>query len=200
MPHPWTEIRAQWADIRESRRTQQCTGAAHTDCPHFSGMGGGFNFLRLRPEIGAGLCPCSCHSSCPATPAGKRLTLAWKTWHTTCTCAGAEGERRRMDEAGIEFPDFGEVREEARRRSQLRKAAFQATLAGAAGKSRAEIRDIYVTELRDRGLTIPPEHILDAIVERINGNPVPAARVAAESLVGIGKGLHELLKLLRQGQ
>ena len=200
MPNPWTEIREQWADIRESQRTRQCARAAHTDCPHFSGMGGGFNFLRLRPEIGAGLCPCSCHSSCPATPAGKRLTVPWKTWYATCTCPGAEQKRRSMDEAGIEFPDFGEVREEARRRSQLRTEAFQATQGRASGKSRAEIRQIYVAELRERGLKIPPEHILDAIVERIKGNPLPAARIAGESLVGMGRRFRELFKVLRQGQ
>lgn len=105
-----------------------------------------------------------------------------------------------MDEAGIKFPDFGEVREEARHRTQLRKEALQATQGRATGKSRAEIREIYVAELRDRGLKIPAEHILDAIVERIKGNPLPAARVASESLVGMGKALHELSKLFRQGQ
>lgn len=200
MPNPWTEIREQWADIRESRRTRQCARAAHTDCPHFSGMGGGFNFLRLRPEIGVGLCPCSCHSSCPATPGGKRLAVAWKTWYTTCTCPGAEQERRSMDEAGIEFPDFGEALEEARRRSRLREEAFQATQVRATGRSRDEIREIYAAELRARDLGIPPDHILDAIVERIKGNPLPAARAAGESLVGMSKGLHELFKLFRQGK
>jgi hypothetical protein len=105
-----------------------------------------------------------------------------------------------MDEAGIKFPDFGEVREETRRRTQLRKEALRTTQGRATGKSRAEIRDIYVAELRDRSLKIPPEHILDAIVERIVGNPLPAARVASESLVEMGKGLHQLFKLFRQDQ
>lgn len=105
-----------------------------------------------------------------------------------------------MDEAGVEFPDFSEMREEARRRSQLHKDAFQATRARAAGKSRAEIREIYIAELRARDLRIPDEPILDAIVERVNGNPLPAVRVLGENLAGMGKGFHELFKLFRQGQ
>jgi len=105
-----------------------------------------------------------------------------------------------MDEAGIEFPDFGQVREEARHRSQLRKEAFRATQDRATGKSRAEIREIYVAELRDRSLKIPPEHLLDAIVERIKGNPLPAAHVAGGSLIGVGTRIHELVKLFRQDE
>jgi hypothetical protein len=104
-----------------------------------------------------------------------------------------------MDEAGVEFPDFGEIREEARRRSQLRNEAFRATQARATGKSRAEIREIYLAELRARDLRMPAEPVLDALVERIKGNPLPAARVLGESLAGIGKGFHELFKLFRQG-
>jgi len=105
-----------------------------------------------------------------------------------------------MDEAGVEFPDLGEMREEARRRSQLRKEALQATQTRITGESHAEIREIYAAELRARDLEIPPEHILDAVVERIKGNPLPAARVAGESLVEMSKGFRELFKLFRQGQ
>ncbi len=53
MPNPWTEVREQWARISESCRTQRCTRGVHADCPHRSGMGGGFSLLRLPPEIGA---------------------------------------------------------------------------------------------------------------------------------------------------
>lgn len=193
MPNLWTEI-------REDLRTEPCARGAHADCPHFSAMGGGFNPMRLRFEAGAGLCPCSCHSSCPAAPARRRLTVPWKTWYSSCTCPGAERERRSMDDAGIEFPDFGEAREEEQRRSRLAREALQATQARATGKSRAEIREIYLGERRARDLPIPAEPILDALVERINGNPLPAARVAGESLAGMGKELHKLFKLLRQGK
>jgi hypothetical protein len=105
-----------------------------------------------------------------------------------------------MDEAGVEFPDFGEVLKESRRRSALRKDALQATQAAAAGKNRAEIREIYKAELRARDLEIPAEPVLDAVVDRINGNPLPAARVLAESLVEVGKGFHQIFKLFGQGR
>src|SRR5215469_1519152 len=62
----------------------------------------------------------------------------------------------------------------------------------AVGRSRAEIREIYVAELRARSLKIPPEHILDALVERINGNPLPTAHVLGESLTGMAKAFHEI--------
>jgi len=71
-----------------------------------------------------------------------------------------------MNEAGIEFPP--DLRD-ARHLSQLRKEAFHATQARAAGGSSAEIREIYVAEMRARSLKIPPEQIVDALVERING-------------------------------
>ena len=100
-----------------------------------------------------------------------------------------------MVEAGVEFPDFGEIRDEIRRRSQLRKEAFQATQVRATGKSRAEIREIYMAELRTRDLEIPAEPVLGAIVERINGNPLPAARVLGGNLVEMARGFHRLFKV-----
>jgi hypothetical protein len=193
MPDPWTEF-------EEAFRTRACAREVHQDCPHFSGMGGGFNPRRLRPEFGAGLCRCSCHSLCPVTITTKRLTVPVKAWYTSCTCPGAEQERRALDEAGIEIRDFGELREETRRRSLARKEAFGAARAHAAGKSREEIREIYVAELRARDLKIPAEPVLDAVVEHITGNPLSAARLLGESLVQIGKGIYELSRLFRQGR
>jgi hypothetical protein len=123
-----------------------------------------------------------------------------KAWYTSCTCPGAEQERRAIDEAGIEIRDFDELREETRRRSLVRKEAFGAARARAAGESREEIREIFVAELRARDLKIPAEPVLDAVVEYITGNPLPAARVLGESLVQIGKGIYELSRLFRQGR
>ena len=82
--------------------------------------------------------------------------------------------------------------EDARRRSRARKEAFESARARAAGKSRDEIRWIYVAELNARGLTAPREDLLDAAVERIIGNPLPAARLAVEGLAQMGHALHEL--------
>jgi hypothetical protein len=121
-----------------------------------------------------------------------------KTWDTSCTCPGAEQERQRMDDAGLEIPDFGKLREDARRRLRARKDAVEATRARAVGKSREEIREIYAAELRTRGLEIPNAVILDAVADRIDGNPLPAARLMAEGLVQMGKGLYDLSRLFRQ--
>lgn len=186
-----------WAEFGQVGKSQACRSDAHGDCAHFVTVGGGFNPRRLRLEFGAGLCPCTCHSSCPVATSGKRLTVSPRAWRESCTCPGAEQERRRLDEAGVEFPEFGEMWDDARRRTGVRKEAFESARARAAGKSRDEIRRIYVAELTARGLKIPREDLLDAAVERITGNPLPAARLAVEGLAQMGKALHELSRIFR---
>jgi len=127
------------------------------------------------------------------------MTVRPEAWRESCTCPGAEQERRRLDEAGVEFPDFGKSWEDARRSSHARKEAFESAQARAVGKSRDEIREIYLAELNARGLTAPEEDILDAVVDRIGGNPLPAARLAVEGLAQMGEALHELARILRSG-
>jgi hypothetical protein len=128
---------------------------------------------------------------------GSRLTVPVKTWRESCTCPGAEQQRRHLDEAGVEFPEFGEMWDDARRRSRARREAFESARAQAAGKSRDEIREIYLAELTARGLPLPREDVLDAVVDRIAGNPLPAVRLGAASLVQVGKGLTELSRAFR---
>jgi len=180
-------------------KSPACAGEKHGDCAHLAAPGGGFNPRRLRLEAGAGLCPCSCHSSCPVALSDKRITVPFKTWRQSCTCPGAEQERRRLDEAGVELRDMDEIWEERRRRIRLRREASQAARARAAGKGRDEIREIYIAELNARGLAQPSDKILDAAVDSIGGNPLPAVRLAAESLVQMGKGIHRLSRLIRSG-
>jgi hypothetical protein len=188
-----------WADFTESLRTPACRGGPHQDCAHESGMGGGFNPRRLRPEFGVGLCPCDCHSGCPVTLTANRMTVPMKTWHTSCTCPGAEQERQRLAAAGVEIRDFGEIREDAQRLARARREAYEATRARAAGKSREEVREMYLAERRARDLNVPSDRVLDAAVERImTGNPLPTARIAGEGLVRMGKAVHEISKLFRQ--
>jgi hypothetical protein len=188
-----------WAEFGQVAKSQACNRGAHGDCAHFAAVGGGFNLRRLRLEFGAGLCPCSCHSSCPVALSGKRMTVRPEAWRESCTCPGAEQERRRLDEAGVEFPDFGRMREDARRRSRARQEAFESARARAAGKSRDQIREIYLAELNARGLTAPREDIVDAVVDRIGGNPLPAARQAVEGLAQMGRVLHDLSRIFRSG-
>ncbi len=188
-----------WAEFGRVGTSSACRREVHGDCAHLFTLGVGFNPRRRRLEFGAGLCPCSCHSSCPVSISGKRMTVPLTTWRASCTCPGAERERRRLDEDGVEFPEFGEMWEDAQRRSRLRKEAFQAARARAAGKGRDEIREIYVAELTARSLEKPSDAVLDAVVDRISGNPIPAVRLAAESLVQLGKELHKLSRLFRTG-
>jgi hypothetical protein len=98
------------------------------------------------------------------------------------------------------MPDFDQLRADARHRSDERKAAFEATRARADGKTKAEIREICVSELQARGLNVPAYRILDAVAERVAGNPIPAARVAGESLVQISKRLRDLARIFTTDQ
>jgi len=180
-------------------RTPACKRAVHDDCPHESRIGGGFNPWRLRPEFGAMLCRCPCHASCPVTSTD-RLSVPMKAWYTSCTCPGAEVARQRLDDAGIKVRDFAEMREERQRRSRAGKEAVAATRARAAGKSREDIREIYIAELRARNLKVPAEPVLDAVVDHITGNPLPAIRVLGESMLQMGKGLYDISRLFRRGQ
>jgi hypothetical protein len=165
-----------------------CIREEHGDCAHLAAMGGGFNPRRLRLEAGAGLCPCSCHSSCPVALSDKRITVPLKTWHESCTCPGAEQERRRLDEAGADLRGFDERREDARGRSRARREAFQAAQARATGRGRDEIREIYIAELNARDLPIPRDAILDLAVDNISGKPFPTVR----SLVAMGREMRDL--------
>jgi hypothetical protein len=188
-----------WADFAKVGKSRACDRDAHGECAHLVTVGGGFNPRRRRVEFGAGLCPCACHSSCPVAIQGNRMTVPARTWRESCTCPGAEPERRRLDEAGVEFPDSGQMWAEARQRSRASREAFESARARAAGKSRDEIRGIYVGELDARGLKVPSEDVLDAVVERIIGNPLPAARLAVDALAQLGKGLYDLSRFFRSG-
>lgn len=177
-------------------RTLTCARDAHRECPHFGGMGGGLNPRRLRLEFGTALCRCSCHSICPLGGTS-RWFVPFKVWRDSCTCPGADRTRQRMAETGTEPPSLDEMRERQQRDSKARKEAFQAARRAATGKSRDEIRELYVAELRSRGLEPPGEPFLSAAVEHIAGNPVPAARLVAYSVAGLGKGAVALARLLR---
>jgi hypothetical protein len=189
------------AEFSDSLLTSPCARGTHQDCPHISATGGGFNPRRLRFEHGAELCPCACHAACPVVLTAKRFTVSMKTWDTSCTCPGAQQERHRLADAGIKIRDLAETREDAHRLSRARTEAYEAARARAAGKSRDEIRDIYLAERRARDLNVPSDQILGAVVERITtGNPLPAARTAGEGLVRMGKALHGISRLFSQDQ
>lgn len=179
------------ASCDEEMRTAACNRAAHADCPHRHGFGGGFNPRRLRVEFGDTLCQCSCHGSCPLTGT-RRRAVPMKAWYSSCTCAGAESERQRLDGAGTKVRDFGEYRAERQRRRREYAEAAEATRARAAGGDREEIRRLYMAELDARNLKIPAEPVVDAVVDQIiTGNPLPAVRLLGESLRQTGKAVYD---------
>jgi len=161
--------------------------------------GRGFSPLRLRIELDTVqllLCRCSCHAEC-ALGGTRRRAVPFTVWRDSCTCPGADRARQRIAETGTEPPDFREIRERQAHVSQARKDAFQAASRAAAGKSRDEIRDLYLAELRSRGLEPPSEQFLEATVERIAGNPVPSVRLLGEGLAQMAKVAVGLGRLLR---
>jgi len=172
----------------EFDQTPACGRGAHVECPHVNGAGGGFNPRRLRFEFGSGLCECSCHASCPVQYEARRRTISKKAWYTSCTCTGAEVARQRLDDAGIKVRDFDEVMEEKRRRRSAGREAIEATRACARGRSREEIREIYIAERRARNLEVPAEPVLSAVVDHITtGSRLPVIR----ALLQIAKGIYD---------
>jgi hypothetical protein len=79
-----------------------CRDHRHDDCAHLMGVGVEVSPWMSRPKFGAALCECQCHSTCPIT--GSREAVSFRAWRESCSCAGAERERRRLD--GVEYPGF----------------------------------------------------------------------------------------------
>lgn len=186
-------------ELEDAASARACARRGHDDCPHIFGIGGGFNPQRLRPEFGAGLCSCSCHTSCPLTRPAGRMMISLATWHQSCTCPGAEDARRGLQDARINLPDSGGLWEHIKHQSHVRQAAFRATKARSTGKTREEIRDMYVAELHAGGLEAPSEPALDATVDAITSTKLQTARMLGETIIGTGKGLYRLVRLFSQG-
>ncbi|HYZ54485.1 MAG TPA: hypothetical protein VE733_13430 [Streptosporangiaceae bacterium] len=94
------------------------------------------------------------------------MTIPLATWRESCSCPGAARQERE---------------------DQARMEAFQAVRARGAGRSQEEIRELYIAELRSRGLDIPPEEALNAGVAAVTGNYFPSARLLGRSLADVAK-------------
>jgi hypothetical protein len=187
---------AMWEELRGDLLTPACRRGLHAECPHKATVGGGFNPRRLRFETGAGLCTCGCHQACPAVD-DIRIAIPVRFWRDRCTCPGAAAERQRLEEAGFDFRDPGERFEKRRQRPQVRRDALQAVRAASGGKTRDEVRQLYVDEMRSRGVDLPREDIVEAHLDWIAGNPLPALRIGGESLAQAGKGIADLIRMFR---
>jgi hypothetical protein len=130
------------------------------------------------------LCGCACHAACPLAD---RMPVPLTVWQQLCACPGAEQQRASKEDPDEPWPGFSEYRESERRRSQERREArsqaFHAAREAAPGKSRDQMRDLYLAELRARGQEIPPEPFLEADIDLLTGHPL--------------RGLQKVWKVLR---
>ena len=133
-----------------------CLEGLHEECGHWRGYRVALNLRRLRREGFAMLCGCGCHSSCPVT--NEENTVGDAAWRQWCTCPGAEairGTRDQVETQPINFSDFRDGWAKYRQESKTRREAFKAAQASAAGMDLEQLKDLYVAELRSRGLTMP---------------------------------------------
>jgi hypothetical protein len=172
-------MRNAWADeFERGIRSAACADDRHRDCAHLAGFAAGLNPRRFRLEAGAMVCKCPCHASCPV--ATTRMAVQRDFWATSCICPGAEYER----------VIWKQERAERQVRDQLSQEAFEAVRAQAHGRTRQEVRDLYVAELRARSLPVPADDILDADAAAFTGNYLPG-------LTLLGRSLKDLASLVR---
>jgi hypothetical protein len=194
-------MRYPWSDASDLiHRNQACLDDQHDGCPHVRDAGVmGFTprgiLLGVALDFAVGLCKCECHASCPIS--GRRISIPSREWHDSCSCPGAQAKRDLWALAGIGVPDFREKKAEVQRESRLRREAFDAVRARAAGRSRAEIRDLYEDELRARGVRIPADEVLDAKADAIAGDYRSSVRMAGSAVADLAKLVGSMLRTPR---
>jgi hypothetical protein len=175
-----------------SRRSRACQRDAHGECAHQLQGWGSWDVRRPWDAPHVELCGCPCHSACLLGGRGHVLTSVFLE---SCTCPGSrelmEAHTKIWEQAGRppERPFGGESVRWVRNRNQQRRAAAEAVRARAAGKSRAEIRDLLIAEMESRKIQVPSAQGLDALTDSIaSGGPGdPSGWQAARILVGIVK-------------
>jgi hypothetical protein len=164
-------MRSRQADNYErALPSPSCLDGSHEDCGHWRGYRVALNPRRLRREGVAMLCGCGCHSSCPVT--NEESTVGDPAWRQSCTCPGAEairGTRDQLENQPVNFSDFRAGWARYRQESKSRREAFKAAQASAAGMGREQLKDLYVAELRSRGLTMPDGEVLDVAIDAPDG-------------------------------
>jgi hypothetical protein len=127
------------------------------------------------------LCRCDCHEAC-TLPGWEHVPLT--AWQELCDCPGAAFQRTWKEDIDDPWPGTRETRAQQRRAEQERKEAhdqaFQAASEAARGKTRREVRELYLAELRRRGGPDPMyECFLEAEVDALMRRPWRAfARLA----------------------
>lgn len=150
-------------------RSRACARDAHRDCGHV-GTAARRPVFPDRLQSIIALCRCGCHAACPLAD---RMPVPLTVWQQLCACPGAEQQRVWKEDPNDPFPGYREMRDrgqrESRERNEAGTAAFRAAREAAPGKSREEVRDVYISELRARGQEIPPEPFLGATLDLLTG-------------------------------
>jgi len=153
-------------------RSLACAREAHQECGHVT-VGIRRHASRRRLESTVALCRCRCHAGCPLAD---RMPVPLTVWQQLCACPGAENKRAWREDPDEPWPGATEYREREQRESRERKEAhtqaFRAARDAAPGRTRDEVRDLYIAELRARGLEIPPEPVLGATIDLLFGHPM----------------------------
>lgn len=129
--------------------TPDCASGQHGRCTHRNPTEKGFP-KRLRDGFGITLCGCDCHSACPLTGQGD---VTDREWEMACSCPGARLPR-----------EFYRARRDGDQRLRAAAAAVQAE---SAGKTRTEIRQLLVDELKTGPGPLPSSDNLDFAVDHI---------------------------------
>jgi hypothetical protein len=129
--------------------TLDCGSGRHGRCTHRNPSEKGFP-KRLRDGFKIALCGCDCHVACPLTG---QADVSDREWEQACSCPGAQLPR-----------DFYRAR---RMGDQRLRAAAAAVQAESAGKSRTEIRQLLISELKTGSGPLPSSDNLDFAVDHI---------------------------------
>jgi hypothetical protein len=143
-----------------------CVVESHLLCEHRQ------SWLRADPD--EVMCSCACHAACPLYAQDEVRPESV----LLCTCPGAQKARAEGPPAeGRQFvpPEPGSMREywdhsqeqltQRQARGRAIEDAVRVVRATSAGRSRAEIRNILVTELRRNGVEpLPTESALDTLI------------------------------------
>jgi hypothetical protein len=146
-----------------TRRSAACAVDDHPVCPHLMGF----------KMAGEELCCCSCHDACQYTGT---VNATPQEWWGSCSCPGSEWMREEGRRRwGRDRPP---TLEEARRSARADDAAWSEVQAAvqprSAGRSRAEVRQLIIEELRSRNRPVPDDMILDPHVDQIMlASPLP---------------------------
>ena len=136
------------------------------------------------------LCRCDCHEACSLTGWG-RVPLA--AWQELCECPGAAFQRTWKEDIDDPWPGAWEQRERKKRseqeRKQARHEAFLAASEAAPGKTRREVRERYLAELRARGALDPTYDgdLLEAEVDLMMHHPL-------RGLARLARALHNITR------